>query len=90
MVQLLNSADDRVRYMAADKLLERGLGKVPEGAPSPVKPDLAAMGIDLRRLTTDELKSLAALLGRAQSRPMAEAPSATIDAQVVDKATDKA
>jgi hypothetical protein len=90
LVQLLNSPDDRVAFMAAKEIIERNHGKVSEGPTPPVKPDLAGMGIDLRKLSTDELKSLAALIGRARgessSDGSAETSSALPHGQVVDGA----
>jgi hypothetical protein len=67
LVELLDSPDHRVAYMAATAILDRSMGKVGDGPPPPAKPDLPGMGVDLRRLNAEELVALAKLLDRARS-----------------------
>src|ERR1700674_4804218 len=56
MVELLNSVDDRVRLMAADKVYERAFGKPKEYDPN----ESPGGGIDLTKLSD---RDLAALIG---------------------------
>lgn len=83
LIELIQSPDDRVALMAADKLLERAWGK-----PKEAQDDKAAGPPDLGALNAGDLAELRRIAGkmRAQDAPAAapEAPPARVEPAAAD------
>jgi hypothetical protein len=80
MVELLKSDDDRVRLMAADKIYERAFGK-----PKDFDPEKEGDGgIDLNKMSDEDLAALVGILCRSVPLPAIESPPVEDEGEVID------